>query len=169
MAGCPPDGFSEDGQLWGNPLYRWEKHKADGYDWWIRRMAAAGKRYDVVRIDHFRGFESYWAVPYGDETARYGAWLEGPGLSFIRALQQALPEARIGIAHGKMSEGEISEIWRQLVECEIDILVCTTIIETGVDVSNVNTLIIENADCFGLSQLYQLRGRVGRSNRRAYA
>ncbi|MBQ8688071.1 MAG: transcription-repair coupling factor [Ruminococcus sp.] len=84
-------------------------------------------------------------------------------------LQQALPEARIGIAHGKMSEGEISEIWRQLVECEIDILVCTTIIETGVDVSNVNTLIIENADCFGLSQLYQLRGRVGRSNRRAYA
>lgn len=84
-------------------------------------------------------------------------------------LQQALPEARVGVAHGKMSEAEMSEVWRQLVECEIDILVCTTIIETGVDVSNVNTLIIENADCFGLSQLYQLRGRVGRSNRRAYA
>ncbi len=84
-------------------------------------------------------------------------------------LQQALPETRIGVAHGKMSEAEMSEIWRQLVECEIDVLVCTTIIETGVDVSNVNTLIIENADYFGLSQLYQLRGRVGRSNRRAYA
>ncbi|MBQ8515135.1 MAG: transcription-repair coupling factor [Ruminococcus sp.] len=84
-------------------------------------------------------------------------------------LQKALPDARIGIAHGKMTEAEMSEIWRQLVECEIDVLVCTTIIETGVDVSNVNTLIIENADCFGLSQLYQLRGRVGRSSRRAYA
>ncbi len=84
-------------------------------------------------------------------------------------LQQALPDVRIGVAHGKMSETEMSEIWRQLVECEIDVLVCTTIIETGVDVSNVNTLIVENADCFGLSQLYQLRGRVGRSGRRAYA
>ncbi len=84
-------------------------------------------------------------------------------------LRQAMPEARIGIAHGKMSENEISEIWRRLVEQEIDILVCTTIIETGVDVSNVNTLIVENADYFGLSQLYQLRGRIGRGSRRAYA
>ena len=84
-------------------------------------------------------------------------------------LRQALPDARIGFAHGRMSENEMSEIWRQLVDQEIDVLVCTTIIETGVDVSNVNTLILENADCFGLSQLYQLRGRVGRSSRRAYA
>ena len=84
-------------------------------------------------------------------------------------LQEMLPDARIGYAHGKMSELEISEIWRRLVEHEIDILVCTTIIETGVDVPNVNTLILEQADRFGLSQLYQLRGRVGRSNRRAYA
>lgn len=84
-------------------------------------------------------------------------------------IRQALPEARIGVAHGRMSENEMSEIWRQLVEQEIDVLVCTTIIETGVDVSNVNTLILENADYFGLSQLYQLRGRVGRSSRRAYA
>ena len=84
-------------------------------------------------------------------------------------IHQALPEARIGVAHGKMSEMEMSEVWRQLVEHEIDVLVCTTIIETGVDVSNANTLILENADCFGLSQLYQLRGRVGRGNRRAYA
>ena len=84
-------------------------------------------------------------------------------------LQRYLPDARILVAHGRMGEVEMSEIWRKLVEHEADILVCTTIIETGVDVPNVNTLIIENADCFGLSQLYQLRGRVGRSNRSAYA
>ena len=84
-------------------------------------------------------------------------------------LQEFLPDARIAYAHGQMSEDEMSDIWEQLVEHEIDILVCTTIIETGVDVPNVNTLIIEDADRFGLSQLYQLRGRVGRSNRRGYA
>ena len=84
-------------------------------------------------------------------------------------LSQQLPDARIGIAHGQMEEEKLSDIWRQLLENEIDILVCTTIIETGVDVPNVNTLIIEDSDRFGLSQLYQLRGRVGRSNRRAYA
>lgn len=84
-------------------------------------------------------------------------------------LQKLVPDARIGFAHGKMSEQEISETWRRLVEHELDILVCTTIIETGVDVPNCNTLILEQADRFGLSQLYQLRGRVGRSNRRAYA
>lgn len=84
-------------------------------------------------------------------------------------LHELLPEARIAYAHGQMSEDEMSDIWEQLVEHEIDILVCTTIIETGVDVPNVNTLIIEDSDRFGLSQLYQLRGRVGRSNRRGYA
>ena len=84
-------------------------------------------------------------------------------------LARSLPDARIGIVHGQMPEEQMSEIWRQLIDREIDILVCTTIIETGVDVPNVNTLIIENADNFGLSQLYQLRGRVGRSNKRAYA
>ena len=84
-------------------------------------------------------------------------------------LQEMLPEARIAYAHGQMNQDEMSDIWQQLIEHEIDILVCTTIIETGVDVPNVNTLIIEDADRFGLSQLYQLRGRVGRSNRRGYA
>ena len=84
-------------------------------------------------------------------------------------LSKMLPDARIGIAHGQMNERELSEIWRQLIDKEIDILVCTTIIETGVDVSNVNTLIIEDSDRMGLSQLYQLRGRVGRSNKRAFA
>ena len=85
------------------------------------------------------------------------------------ALHNRIPEARITVAHGKMSEDELSEIWRQVLEHEVDILVCTTIIETGVDIPNVNTLIIENADRYGLSQLHQLRGRVGRSSRRAYA
>ena len=84
-------------------------------------------------------------------------------------IHNAIPEARIGIAHGRMDEDELSDIWRKLMEHEIDILVCTTLIETGVDVANCNTLIIEDADNMGLSQLYQLRGRVGRSNRRAYA
>ncbi len=85
------------------------------------------------------------------------------------AIQSRIPEARITVAHGKMGEEELSEIWRQVLEHEVDILVCTTIIETGVDIPNVNTLIIENADRYGLSQLHQLRGRVGRSSRRAYA
>ena len=85
------------------------------------------------------------------------------------ALHSRIPEARITVAHGRMGEEELSEIWRQVLEHEVDILVCTTIIETGVDIPNVNTLIIENADRYGLSQLHQLRGRVGRSSRRAYA
>ncbi len=85
------------------------------------------------------------------------------------ALQERVPEARIGIGHGKMAENELSEVWRRLIDHEIDVLVCTTIIETGVDVPNANTLIIDNADHLGLSQLHQIRGRVGRSSRRAYA
>ncbi len=84
-------------------------------------------------------------------------------------INSRIPSARIGIGHGKMEEHELSEVWRQLVEHEIDVLVCTTIIETGVDIPNANTLIIDNADKMGLSQLHQIRGRVGRSNRRAYA
>ena len=92
VAGCPPDAFSEDGQLWGNPLYRWERMKENGYQWWIRRLGAAGKLYDVVRLDHFRGFEAYWSVPFGDETARNGRWIQGPGLDFIHAVKEQLPQ-----------------------------------------------------------------------------
>ena len=95
VAGVPPDYFTEDGQLWGNPLYDWDKMHADGYTWWIRRMKAAAKLYDVVRIDHFRGLESYWAVPYGDATARNGRWKPGPGKDFIRAIKEALPQLQI--------------------------------------------------------------------------
>ena len=92
VAGCPPDGFTADGQLWGNPLYRWDVHEKQSYAWWLNRMAAAGTMYDVVRIDHFRGFEAYWAVPFGDRTARNGKWVKGPGMSFVKALQNGLPE-----------------------------------------------------------------------------
>ena len=92
VAGCPPDSFSADGQLWGNPLYDWGKMQKNGYNWWIRRLAAAAKMYDVVRLDHFRGFESYWAIPAGDTTAAGGSWQPGPGMDFIRAIQKALPD-----------------------------------------------------------------------------
>lgn len=92
VAGCPPDGFNADGQLWGNPLYRWDVHKAQNFRWWVRRMKAAGERYDVVRLDHFRGFESYWAVPYGDKTARGGKWMKGPGMDFVNAMRTQLPK-----------------------------------------------------------------------------
>ena len=92
VAGCPPDGFTEDGQLWGNPLYRWSLHKKQGYSWWLERLAAAGKLYDMIRLDHFRGFEAYWSVPYGHKTARYGKWVKGPGMSFVKALKNGLPD-----------------------------------------------------------------------------
>ena len=76
----------------GNPLYRWDEMKKDGYAWWVRRLAAAGKWYDTIRLDHFRGFESYWAVPYGAPNARGGRWVKGPGMDFIDTLKKALPE-----------------------------------------------------------------------------
>ena len=91
VAGCPPDAFAADGQLWGNPLYNWEKMADSGYAWWISRLDAAAKMYDVIRFDHFRGFESYWSVPAEDDTARGGRWEPGPGMDFIRAVQEALP------------------------------------------------------------------------------
>ena len=91
VAGCPPDYFSEDGQLWGNPLYNWETHKKDGYRWWLRRLKQAAKLYDVIRIDHFRGFAGYYAIPYGAENARQGQWLKGPGIEFLQAVKAALP------------------------------------------------------------------------------
>ncbi len=95
VAGCPPDGFTEDGQLWGNPLYRWETHKKDGYCWWLRRLEAASKCYDVVRLDHFRGLESYWAVPYGDKTAKNGHWEPGPGMALIDAVKKNLKNIKL--------------------------------------------------------------------------
>ena len=86
VAGVPPDYFTADGQLWGNPLYRYDDMKKDGYGWWIRRVGGAAKLYDVLRIDHFRGFESYWAVPYGEKTAKIGRWVKGPGMDLVGVL-----------------------------------------------------------------------------------
>ena len=95
VAGVPPDAFSEDGQLWGNPLYRWDLMSQQGYAWWINRLEAAGKLYDVIRLDHFRGFESYWEVPYGDKTARGGRWIKGPDMEFINTIKEKLPQVRM--------------------------------------------------------------------------
>lgn len=86
VAGVPPDYFSKDGQLWGNPLYNYDSMKRDGFGWWIRRVDGASRLYDVIRIDHFRGFASYWAVPYGSPTAKNGHWVKGPGLELLNVL-----------------------------------------------------------------------------------
>ena len=92
VAGCPPDAFSATGQLWGNPLYKWDYHKSTGYAWWLLRLAHVFKLYDTVRIDHFRGFEAYWAVPADEKTAMNGKWKKGPGEELFRAIEKALGE-----------------------------------------------------------------------------
>ncbi len=91
VSGVPPDSFSADGQLWGNPLYNWDAMKADGFGWWIRRIEGASHLYDVLRIDHFRGLESYWAVPYGETTAANGRWVKGPGMDLVGVLTSWFP------------------------------------------------------------------------------
>ncbi len=90
VAGCPPDAFSEDGQLWGNPLFRWDVMSHDDYSWWTKRIAAMAELYDIVRIDHFRGFDSYYAIPAGDKTAKNGVWKEGPGMELFDTLTEKL-------------------------------------------------------------------------------
>lgn len=95
VAGCPPDGFSATGQLWGNPLYDWDYHKRTAYDWWICRIEHCFRLYDVVRIDHFRGFDEYYAVPYGEKTAVHGRWMPGPGLELFQALEAKIGRKRI--------------------------------------------------------------------------
>ncbi|GAC1648483.1 MAG: 4-alpha-glucanotransferase [Acidobacteriaceae bacterium] len=92
VAGVPPDYFSATGQLWGNPIYRWEQHREVGFGWWIERMRTMLKQFDLIRIDHFRGFEAYWAVPGGDKTAERGEWTKAPGLALFTALESALGE-----------------------------------------------------------------------------
>ena len=95
VAGCPPDAFSATGQLWGNPLYKWEYHKETGYKWWIKRIAYCFDLYDVVRIDHFRGFDEYYDIPYGDKTAENGCWRKGPGIDLFKAMNKKLGEREI--------------------------------------------------------------------------
>lgn len=90
VAGCPPDAFSATGQLWGNPLYRWDYHKETGYAWWMKRIGYCYELYDVVRIDHFRGFDEYYSIPYGDETAEFGHWEKGPGYDIFKTMKAQL-------------------------------------------------------------------------------
>lgn len=95
VAGCPPDEFAVTGQLWGNPLYNWEYHKKSGYKWWTERLKFSAEIYDIVRIDHFRGFESFYAIPYGSETAETGEWRKGPGAELFKTAQKTLGDLNI--------------------------------------------------------------------------
>ncbi len=95
VAGCPPDAFSETGQMWGNPLYDWPVHKKEGYKWWISRMKACERLYDVIRIDHFRGFDEYYSIPYGRKDAVVGQWEPGPGYELFEAMEKELGKLNI--------------------------------------------------------------------------
>ncbi len=95
VAGCPPDYFSEDGQLWGNPLYRWDHMQKDGYSWWLKRIRQSFNIYDCVRIDHFRAFASYWEIPADSKTAKNGKWVDGPGMSLFNKVKESFGELPI--------------------------------------------------------------------------
>ena len=95
VAGVPPDYYSADGQLWGNPLYAWEKHAATDYAWWLRRLAVNYELCDILRLDHFRGFDTYWSIPADSQTAKTGTWKQGPGLALFEKIRAALPRAKI--------------------------------------------------------------------------
>ena len=111
VAGCPPDAFAADGQMWGNPLYRWDYHKQTGYKWWLSRLWYVFQLYDVTRIDHFRGFDEYYSIPYGNKTAAGGHWEKGPGIDLFRTV-----EANLGW-HEVIAEdlGYVTDSVRQLV------------------------------------------------------
>ena len=112
VAGCPPDGFSADGQLWGNPLYNWPVHEQQNFSWWISRIASCFELYDVVRIDHFRGFDEYYSIPYGNTTARGGHWEKGPGMKLFHQIKASLGDKKI-IAEDL---GYLTDSVRQLVK-----------------------------------------------------
>ena len=95
VAGCPPDGFSPDGQLWGNPIYNWERMKSEGFSWWCERVGAALRLYDILRIDHFRGFAGFYQIPYGEATAKNGTWVSAPGIELFETIKAKLPRAKI--------------------------------------------------------------------------
>lgn len=112
VAGVPPDYFCEDGQLWGNPIYNWEQMESDGFAWWQERIKFMCELFDGIRIDHFRGIESYYTIPYGEKTARNGKWIKGPGKSFVNAIKAAAGDKLI-IAEDL---GDITDEVRELVE-----------------------------------------------------
>lgn len=112
VAGCPPDGFSATGQLWGNPLYRWDYHEQTGYDWWMKRLSYCFQMYDVVRIDHFRGFDEYYSIPYGAENAVQGHWEKGPGMKLFNRMREVLGQREV-VAEDL---GYMTDTVRQLVK-----------------------------------------------------
>ena len=124
IAGCPPDAFTDDGQVWGNPLYDWSRHYETGFQWWIARMRQSFKLYDVVRIDHFRGFDEYFSIPNGDTNARNGHWEKGPGMDLFNAIHNALGECNV-IAEdlGTMTEG-VRQLVRDSGYPNMKIMVC---------------------------------------------
>jgi 4-alpha-glucanotransferase len=95
VAGCPPDDFAPDGQLWGNPIYNWEKMKSDGFTWWSKRVKSAMRLYDIIRIDHFRGFAGFYSIPYGHTTAREGKWNSAPGIELFKKIKEDHPKVKI--------------------------------------------------------------------------
>jgi 4-alpha-glucanotransferase len=112
VSGCPPDSFAQDGQVWGNPLYRWEKHEETGFAWWVERVKFCFQIYDLLRIDHFRGFDAYFAIPTGESTARNGWWEKGPGMKLFHAIRQQLGDKDI-VAEDL---GYVTDSVRQLVK-----------------------------------------------------
>lgn len=110
VAGVPPDYFAADGQLWGNPLYEWSVHEATQFAWWIQRIQSNLEFYDIVRLDHFRGFESYWSVPATEKTARKGKWIPCPGLDLFKAIRNALPEAKLVAEDLGVITDEVNEL-----------------------------------------------------------
>ncbi|MEE1087256.1 MAG: 4-alpha-glucanotransferase [Schaedlerella sp.] len=112
VAGCPPDGFSATGQLWGNPLYRWDYHRATGFEWWMNRLRYCFRMYDVVRIDHFRGFDEYYTIPYGETSAINGQWEKGPGIELFWKMWEVLGPQKV-IAEDL---GYVTDTVRQLVK-----------------------------------------------------
>lgn len=113
VAGCPPDAFCEDGQLWGNPLYNWDEMKRCGYDWWVKRVKLCSLLFDSVRIDHFRGFEAFFSIPYGDTTARGGKWVKGPGIDLFNKIKNECNIDIIAEDLGHLTE----EVYTLLADC----------------------------------------------------
>jgi len=137
VAGCPPDAFSEDGQLWGNPLYDWNAMRADGYGWWIKRVNNCATLFDVVRIDHFRGFEAFYSIPYGDATAKNGKWIKGPGMDLFSVIKRNCNIEIIAEDLGFLTE----EVHQLLDDCGFPGM---KVLQFGFDPYNDNPYLLHN-------------------------
>ncbi len=137
VAGCPPDAFCEDGQLWGNPLYDWDAMKKDGYDWWIKRVNICASLFDMVRIDHFRGFEAFYAIPYGDTNAKEGKWIKGPGMDLFSKIKAHCNIDIIAEDLGFLTE----EVYQLLEACGFPGM---KVLQFGFDPYNDNAYLLHN-------------------------